>query len=328
MDRLTSMRVFQQVAEGGSFSGAARDLDLSPAVVTRLVADLESHLGARLLQRTTRRVSLTEAGQAYLERIRHILQDIEEADAQVSAQTEDMSGVLRIQAPSIPAAYILAPLVAGFRQLHPSVTFDINVDDLHVLRLEEHDIALMGIEGQFDANVIARPVIQSNGVLVASPDYARRKPLPQSVADLQAHECLRLKVPGARPTVWTLTRRDDPAVVEEVTVPPAIWSNHLSTLLRATMEGAGIAAMPIELVAPMLAAGQLTAVLPQWGTGQFTLYAALPSRRFIPRRTRVFLDYLTEHTRAMADDILKELCPSGACSVSSFPLSVRNAARR
>jgi DNA-binding transcriptional LysR family regulator len=309
-----SMRVFQHVAEGGSFSGAARDLDMSAAVVTRLVADLEVHLGARLLQRTTRRVSLTEAGQAYLERVRHILQDIEDADAAVSAQTEAMSGVLRIQAPAIPAVHLLAPLVPAFRRLYPRVALDISVDDANEPRIEDHDITLLSVEGEFNANVIARLVVQSRGVLVASPAYALRRPLPLAVSELAGHECLRLRTPGTRFGVLSLTRWGTDTEGEEVSVPGIMVSNHLDTLLRTTLEGGGIAAMPLPLVAPHLAAGQLVRVLPQWVTGQYSVYAAMPSRRFVPRRTRVFLDFLTEHTRELVNNAMQGI---SECCVST-----------
>lgn len=298
MDRLLSMRVFRQVAEGGSFSAAARELDMSPAVVTRLVVDLEEHLGARLLQRTTRRVSLTEAGQAYLGRVGSILQDIEEADALAAAHTQDMAGVLRIQAPPVLAVHILAPLVASFRALHPKVVLDIDVDASVVPFIEDHDITLMGASADFDANVIARPIITSHGVLVAAPAYlARRGPLMEA-ADLSRHDCLRIKTPGSRPATWNLAHPNDATVVADVPVQPVMWANHTDTLLRATLDGAGISSMPVELAAPYLSQGQLLRVLPQWVTGHFTLYAAMPSRRFIPRRTQAFLDHLTHETRA------------------------------
>ncbi len=305
MDRLLSMRVFQQVADVGSFAAAARSLDLSPAVVTRLVSDLEDHLGARLMQRTTRKLALTEAGQAYLSRVRHILQDIDEAHALASEHTQDMQGVLRLAAPPVLAVHILAPLVAGFRELHPGIVLDIDVDAPEHPAVEDHDITLMGADAQFDGHVIARPVIESHGVLVASAAYAARHGLPAVPADLARHLCLRLKLTGQRPTVWRLQRQGDAQKVAEVPVQPVLWVNHTDTLLRATHDGAGISAAPLELVAPHLSTGQLVRVLPDWVTGHFVLYAAMPSRRFVPRRTRVFLDYLTEQTRANLAKVLQ-----------------------
>lgn len=304
MDRLLSMRVFQQVAEMGSFASAARLLDMSPAVVTRLVVDLEEHLGTRLMQRTTRRLALTEAGQTYLARVRHILQDIAEADAATRAHSQDMCGVLRIQAPPLLAAHVLAPVVAGFRVLHPGITFDIDVDSPEVPQLEEHDITLMGADAGFDANVIARPVSHTHGVLVAAPSYAAKRPLPTTPQGLAEHDCLRLKTPGQRPAQWRLLHGRREGEVAEVSVQPVVWANHTDTLMRATLDGGGISSMPMELVAGLLMRGELVRVLPDWITGHFTLFAALPSRRFVPQRTRVFLDYLTEQTRANVDCLL------------------------
>ena len=298
------MRVFQQVADAGSFAGAARALDMSPAVVTRLVVDLEEHLGARLMQRTTRRLALTEAGQGYLGRVRHILQDIDDADALANAHTEEMQGVLRIQAPPVLAVHILAPLVAGFRALYPGILLDIDVDAPERPAVEDHDITLMGADANFDGNVIARPVITSHGVLVASVAYAARYGTPAQPSDLANHLCLRLKLAGQRPTLWRLLHLRDAERALEVAVQPVLWVNHTDTLLRATHDGAGICAAPLELVAPHLSSGELVQVLPDWVTGHFTLYAAMPSRRFVPRRTRVFLDYLTEQTRANLAKVL------------------------
>ena len=127
MDRLLTMRVFQKVIDEGGFAAAARALDMSAAVVTRLVADLEDHLGTRLLHRSTRRLSLSLAGETYLARVRAILQDIDEADRLTSSQTHELAGVLRVLAPPVLATHVLAPLIAGFRQLYPKILLNIEV---------------------------------------------------------------------------------------------------------------------------------------------------------------------------------------------------------
>jgi len=226
------------------------------------------------------------------------LQDISEADALAHAHTEDMRGVLRVQAPPVLAVHILAPLVAGFRALYPGITLDIDVDSPDKPAIEDHDITLMGADANFDGNVIARPVIASHGVLVASARYVAAHGLPAQPSDLSNHRCLRLKMAGQRPILWRLQARADVEQAVEVPVQPVLWANHTDTLLRATHDGAGISAAPLELVAAYLTTGQMVHVLPEWITGQYTLFAAMPSRRFVPRRTRVFLDYLTEQTRA------------------------------
>ncbi len=310
MDRLNSMRVFLKVVDEGGFAAAARALDMSPAVVTRLVADLEDHLGTRLLQRTTRRQSLTDAGEAYLDRVRPLLQDLEEADALVSSRTRELAGVLRVLTPPALATHVLAPLVAGFHERYPSVQLDIEVDTQREPQIEQYDITLLGTSSGFDANVIARKINETEAILVASPRYLARRGAPQTPGDLLRHDCLRTKPESLRQRRWTLFRSDNDQERVEVDVSPVLWSNHNDTLIRAALDGAGITATAVELAAPHLASGTLVRVLSPWITGRFTLYAALPSRKFLPQRTRVFLDYLSEQTQV---GVASALAACAAC---------------
>ena len=304
------MRVFQRVVDEGGFAAAGRALDISPAVVTRLVADLEDHLGTRLLHRTTRRLSLTEAGAAYLDRVRQILQDVDEADALVSSQTTELAGVLRILAPPVLATHVLAPLVAGFRQAYPKIVLDIEVATYREPPIEDFDLTLIGADASFDANVIARRINVTEAILVAAPSYLARQPAPQAPNDLLHHACLRIKPEGLGKRPWTLFRSDRPEDKAELDVQPVLWANHTDTLLVATLGGAGISATPVELAAPHLASGALVRVLSPWIAGRFTLYAALPSRKFMPQRTRVFLDYLGLETQR---SVLLALAACEAC---------------
>lgn len=304
MDRLASMRVFQKVIDEGGFAAAARSMDMSPAVVTRLVADLEDHLGTRLLHRTTRRVSLTDAGEGYLERVRVILQDLDEAHALVSSQTSELAGVLRLLAPPVLAMHVLAPLVSGFRQAYPKILLDIDVESHREPPIEDYDITLMGTKASFDANVIARKVLSSVTVLLASPDYLKRKGTPARPEDLAQHDCLRFKPAVGRTRGWRLMHETDDARFVDIEVQPVLWANHTDTLMHAALDGAGITATTIELAAPLIQNGDLVRVLNPWITDRLTMYAALPSRKFMPRRTEVFLDYLIEKTRARVDSAM------------------------
>lgn len=304
------MRVFQRVMDEGGFAAAGRALDISPAVVTRLVADLEDHLGTRLLHRTTRRLSLTEAGTAYLERVRQILQDVDEADALVSSQTTELAGVLRILAPPVLATHVLAPLVAGFQRTYPKIVLDIEVATYREPPIEDFDLTLIGADASFDANVIARRINVTEAILVASPSYLTRRPAPRVIGDLLQHDCLRIKPERAGKRQWTLFRADQPEDLVELDVKPVLWANHTDTLLGATLGGAGISATPVELAAPHLARGALVRVLSPWIAGRFTLYAALPSRKFMPQRSRVFLDYLGLETQR---SVLRALAACEAC---------------
>ncbi len=304
MDRLMSMRVFQRVIDEGGFAAAARALDMSPAVVTRLVADLEEHLGTRLLHRSTRRLSLSEAGEMYLRRVRAILQDIDEAHDMASSHTLELAGVLRLMAQPILATHVLAPLVAGFRQLYPKIVLDIEVESFKEPPIEDYDITLLAADANFNGDVIARKVVSSEAILVASPAYLKRKGTPMEPADLAQHDCLRLRATGFRPRALHLTQAGRPDVHVDIEVTSVLCANHVDTLLRAALDGAGITASAVELVAPYLANGTLVRVLRPWITGQFTIYAALPSRKFLPRRTQVFLEYLTEQTRLQVSTAL------------------------
>lgn len=300
MDRLLSMRAFQQVVDDGGFAAAARTLDLSAAVMTRLISDLEAHLGARLLQRTTRKLSLTEAGQSYLLRVRHILNEVDEAEASTRQQTQELAGLLRIHAQPVMAVYILAPLLAGFRRRYPKVVLDITVDSPLVPPIEDFDLTILGAGRHYDANVVARPVIVSEGLLCASPQYLQSAGTPQRPEDLQQHAFLRLSHAGVRLRELQLINPGEGDREVAVEIQPALVANHSDTLLRATLDGTGISAQPLDLVATYLRDGQLRRLLAPWITGRFTLYAALPSRKYVPARARVFMEFLIEQTRLRA----------------------------
>lgn len=319
MDRLQSMRVFQRVVDEGGFAAAARALDLSPAVVTRLVADLEDDLGVRLLHRTTRRLTLSPAGEAYLGRLRSILQDIDEAQALASAHTSELAGVLRLSASPVLATHMLAPLVAGFRARYPKVLLHLEVDVSDQPAIEEFDVTLIATNQDFDADVVARKIIEADAFLVASPDYVKRRGQPRTPAELADHDHLRLTHPGVRLGALRVWPSGRPQERVDVEVQPVLRANHNDTLLRATLDGAGITSAPIDLVAPYLSSGALVRVLSPWITGELAVWAALPSRKFIPERTRRFVDYLADQAkerRAAALSVCQG-CPTSTPAAAS-----------
>lgn len=310
MDRLQSMRVFQQVVDEGGFAAAARKLDLAPAVVTRLVTDLEQNLGVRLLQRTTRRLSLTDAGQAYLERLRPILSDIEEAQGAARSHTQEMAGTLRILAPPVAATHMIAPLVAGFRKLHPGVTFELDVDDSPHPPVHDYDLAVLNGSVEVEADLIVRTIIMSQAVFCASPAYLRRNGTPREPHDLLQHQCLRLRMRGTRLRPMTLIDPSHGDRTIELDLQSVLTANHTDTLLRATLDGAGISSQPVDLLAPLLKTGQLKRVLAPWITNRLSMVAALPSRKFMPLRTRAFLDYLVGQTRRTVAGLGRDAPPA------------------
>lgn len=297
MDRLQSMRVFQAVVDEGGFAAAARRLDLAPAVVTRLVSDLEQHLGVRLLHRTTRRLSLTQAGEIYLARLRVILSEIDEAQAAVQEHSREMSGTVHILAPPAAARHVIAPVAAAFQRQHPRIQIEVHVADTTQPAVEDYDLTVTTEAAHIDADVIVRPIFKSQTILCASPEYLAEHGTPATPQELTKHRCLRLRAPRTRLRALKLI---DPSAADrpiEIDVRAVITATELDTLLRATLEGAGISLQPVELVAPMLRSGQLQRVLAPWISERLQLIAVLPSREFMPLRTRAFLDFLVEFSR-------------------------------
>jgi len=297
MDRLQSMRVFQQVVDEGGFAAAARKLDLAPAAVTRLVSDLESHLGVRLLQRTTRRLSLTPAGEAYLGRLRTILGDIDEADAMVHAHSREMSGTVRVLAQPVVATNIIAPAVRDFQRQYPEVILELHEQDAVDPNVEDYDLTIVSGTVTIRSTAIVRNVIESQAVFCASPDYLQRHGEPTRPQDLLQHRCLRLRLPGTRLRSLAMIDPTNNDQRLEMEVPVVLSANNTDTLLRATIDGAGISSQPADLIAPLLQTGALRRVLAPWITNRISLVAALPSRKYMPARTRAFLEHLVEHTR-------------------------------
>jgi DNA-binding transcriptional LysR family regulator len=299
MDRLQSMRVFQHVVDEGGFAAAARKLDLTPAAVTRLVGDLEKHLGVRLLQRTTRRLSLTPAGEAYLNRLRGILGEIDEADALAREQSREMSGTVRVLALPVVATHIIAPAVPGFQRLYPEVRLDLDVQDVVDPNVEDYDVTIVNGALPVVSTAVVRTIVESQAVFCASPEYLREHGAPRTPQELQQHRCLRLRAPGMRLRAMTLIDPSDGDRTLEVDVPAVMTANHTDSLMRATLAGAGISSQPVDLIAPMLRSGHLQRVLAPWITNRLSLVAAFPSRKFMPARTRAFIDHMVDHTRRM-----------------------------
>lgn len=293
MDRLQSMKVFQRVADEGSFAAAARALDLSPAAVTRFVSDLETHLGTRLLQRTTRRIALTEAGDHYLTRLRAILHDLEEAEDEATAHTRDLRGVLRIVTTPVLASYFLAPRVAAWSRRHAGVVLDITVDPSPQNRVEEFDLTFLIEPEGFDANLVARPLMHGEWVLCASPAYLERAGTPRVPQDLKDHQYLRhhRSQGDRRLRLWPATGEGEPV---DVDAKLTLQSQHSDVLHRAALDGAGVALLSRLLTAPQIAGGELVHLLPDWIGGRYTLWGAMPTRQLVPARSHAFMEFLRE----------------------------------
>lgn len=298
MDQLRAIKVFVRVIDEGSFAAAARALDLAPAVVTRLVAELEEHLGTRLLNRTTRRLSLTEIGEAYLERARRILADVDEAAALAASATQEVRGLLRVLCPPAIAVHQLAKHLPRFHRDFPAVTLEITspgpVDTVN----DSYDLTIFLTRDTPDGEFIARRLARSEFILCAAPDYLDRRGRPEHPRDLKQHDAL---VPPTQAMMrgLTLQRGDLGDGGEEITLPmapsrAALSTTHMDTNYAAALHGLGIAGLPSFIVEDALLEQALERVMPQWRLFHTMLWAGMPTRKYVPARTRAFLDFLLE----------------------------------
>jgi DNA-binding transcriptional LysR family regulator len=289
MDRLTAMRVFVEVAATGSFSAAADKLDMSRAMVTRYVGALEQWLGARLLQRTTRSVTLTDAGEHCMRRSQQMLSLMEDVEEETSSPDGALRGQLRITC-SMSFAYAqMAAAVVDFLKLHPQLKIDLNASE-GVLNLVEARIDLaIRISAEPDPALIGRVLAPCTSVLVASPAYLARHGVPQSPADLTAHRCLTYANFGK--SVWMLSRGAEHI---QVGVSSHFSANEATALLRAALAGGGLALQPTYLANPHLADSSLQRVLPDWTLPDMAIHALYTSRRHLSPAVRALLDFLVD----------------------------------
>lgn len=289
MDRMTAMTVFVEVVERGSLTAAAEALDMSRAMVTRYLAEVERWLGARLLHRTTRRISLTGPGEAALLRFRQMLAIGEELHGELATDNPEPHGVLRVTASVSFGQSHLAAAVAGFVQRYPLTRVELLLVDRMVNLVEERVDVAVRISRAIDPNLIARPLAQCHSVLCAAPAYLAAHGTPATADALAAHNCLTHHYVGR--SVWQL-QRDGRTV--SVAVGGNISANEASLLVEAVRAGAGIAMLPIYQIGPLLESGELVQVLPEYELDVMGLHAVYASRRQLPAVMRSFLDFLVE----------------------------------
>ena len=289
MDRLTAMQVFVEVAQSGSFSATADKLDMSRAMVTRYVGELERWLDARLLQRTTRSVTLTEAGEHCLRRSQQMLALMENVEEETCGQEGELRGQLRMTC-SVSLAYAqIAAAIVDFLKHHPQLKIDLNASE-GALNLVEARIDLaIRISAAPDPALIGRLLAPCASVLVASPSYLRRHGTPQSPYDLHKHQYLSYANFGK--TIWKMTRGDEQV---EVSVSSRLSANEATALMQAALADGGIALQPTYLANPHIASGRLQVVLPEWKVPDMGVYALYPSRKHLRPAVRAFLDFLVD----------------------------------
>lgn len=290
MELLAGMAVFARVVDAGGISAAARDLRLSKSAVSKQLAALEDRLGARLLQRTTRRMSLTEAGAGFLEHCRRVVAEAEAAESAVGALQAEPRGVLRVNAPMTFGTMHLASAIPDFLALYPQVAVDLALNDRLVDLLDEGFDVAVRIARLADSSLVARKLAPARRVMVAAPSYLDRRGRPATLADLAAHDILSYSyVPTAEE--W---RFIGPHGEETVRLDGRLKANNGEILLAACLAGSGIAALPTFISGPSLRAGTLVRVLPQYEHGGMGIYAVWPTGRHLSAKVRAFVDFLAE----------------------------------
>lgn len=290
MDRLQSMRVFAKVVEQGSFVRAAELLDISNAVATRFIADLEAHLGTRLLNRSTRRLSLTEAGQAYLERVHMILAEVDDAEALVSLETKRPAGTLAIYSNAGFGQSQLGEMLAAYTQAYPEVGLDIHLSDRSIDLVEEGiDIGFFSSMQKFDASMIVRQLGVARVILCASPAYLESAGAPEQPEDLSRHSCLNFSHEYLRHH-WHVNTESG---VMDVPIVSKVVSNSGVLLRDLALAGMGIVLRPSYSLGDDLRCGKLVQVLPGFDMGQVIISMVYPSRRLLSAKVRSFADFIS-----------------------------------
>jgi DNA-binding transcriptional LysR family regulator len=290
---LSELRALAAVARHRSFRKAADELGLAPSTVSHMVTELEARLAARLLNRTTRSVSPTEAGDRLVSRLASILQDLDGALSDVDVAREQPAGTLRITASATAASLLVRSVVPIFVDMHPQVSLELVADASFV------DIVAEG----YDAGIrlgesVPRDMIgvrfggPSRMLAVASPAYLAGRDLPLTPDDLSSHRCIRSRTPGGRPYRWEFERHGEAVAVD---VPGPLLLNRTELMTEAALGGLGIAFVPARLAEPHLKDGTLVALLQDWCPEYPGLFLYYPGRRHVPLALRAFIDVLKKH---------------------------------
>lgn len=289
-DVLTGMRVFTTVVDAGSFASAADRLDLSRGMTSRYVAQVEAHLGVRLLNRTTRSLSLTEAGHDYYQRATQVLSMVEEAERAATQETSVPRGTLRINTSVAFGARHLGAAISDYMRRYAQVKMDITLNDRVVDLVEEGFDLAVRIARRIDPGLVARPITRARMVACASPEYIKSRGMPKSPPDLARHNCLTYAYSGLQEE-WHFKRGNS-----EYTAKAAgsLHGNNGDIICAAAVAGLGVIVQPTFIVYEALRARKLVRVLKDWEADELTIFAVYPTRQFLPLKVRSFIDFVVE----------------------------------
>ena len=288
MDRLGCDRLFVAVMETGSFAAAAQRMGMSPGQASKLISALEAELGVRLLNRTTRALAPTEVGQAYFDRIRPILDDLETLDAEVQDRAATPRGRLRLTAPLTFGTLRLVPALNAFAALYPAIEMDVSFTDRMVNLVDEGFDAAIRAGRMADSSLIARKLCDMHTLLVAAPDYLAQAGVPTRPADLADHACI-IDTNFRDPLIWRFRGPDGPLAVP---LTGRLRYSNAEACLQAAEAGLGIAHVPDFVAEESLAAGRVLALLPTWQEAPGGIFAVYPPGRHLSAKLRLLIDHL------------------------------------
>ena len=290
MDTFISMKVFATVVDAGSFAAAADRLDMSRAMTSKYVSNLEDHLGTRLLNRTTRRLSITESGNVYYQRCVQILADVMEAEQVAGHLSATPRGVLKITMPLAFGLHRLGPVIADYVSRYPEVKLDISLSDRKVDLIEDGFDLAIRIGALPESGLIARKLGINRTIICASPGYLKRHGVPKTPEDLARHSCLGYTYTNSG-DAWSLSRsgQDLP-----ISIAATIKADNGDLLRLAALSGAGLIFQPHFIVEEDLQAGRLVQVLAEYASRELGIYAIYPSRKHLSAKVRTFVDFLVE----------------------------------
>ncbi|MCS5566325.1 MAG: LysR family transcriptional regulator [Methylococcales bacterium] len=288
MDKITGMTIFTRVAKLGSFTAAADELSMSRAMVSKHIMSLENRLGIRLLNRTTRRLSLTEVGRAYLERCLVILEEIEETEASVTQLQSEPKGILRISAPPFFGSKQLVPAIIEYGRQFPDVQFELILHGGLVDMIEENIDLAIRLDDLRDSSLVARNVGLSKLILCGSPDYFRKNGVPSDPEELNQHNCLVSTTlpPGA---IWSFR---DGETEKKIRVEGSLQSNIAGAIRSAVIGGMGLAILPSYMVGEELRKGLLQQALTEQLLASVAIQAVYPHRKFLSAKVSTFVNFL------------------------------------
>jgi DNA-binding transcriptional LysR family regulator len=296
LKNLEDVKIFVRIAERGSLSAAGRELRMSVAVVSHRIARLEKDLGTTLFWRTTRKLQLTDEGRRFLEHSRELLDVVQRAEAELSEEHTPTPGPITVTVPVTLGREFIAPLIPTFQEDHAGISVQLHLSDrLMNLIDDQYDLAIR-IANLPDSALVARKLADNQRVICASPTYLEKNGLPQTLEDLNTHNCLLLRFPGSKQYQWTI---ESETVPKKLNLTGTMDADQMEVLRQWALDHQGITMQDHRDVADELANGRLVPVLENVTPASYAIYALYPKRLYMPPRTRAFFDFLVHQFKAM-----------------------------